>query len=261
MNKTLAKLIKNETFKKFVLKKCRYCSNGNIKLGKQILTWSKLYHHKEHEIADIMPGINVTCKGSCKKEYCNGCCNTCYVKKSYDLHGYSVKKGHAWRTLATRFWIDELEQELDGQLTRKRNKAEIIRLDQSGELETLKEFIMHVNIAKKHPETVFFIYTKAFDIVINYMLEHEHDFPKNFIILISIWNEYGIKEYNMVKHMDNVKAFVVRTGFDYKQYGIIPTCVCEAYINGKLNHSETCYKCKKCFDNDKKHKVILCDEH
>ena len=258
--KRLSTLVKNEIFKSFIIKNSYYCSGGNIKLGKEILTWSKLYNNIDFTVNDVMPGVTCKCSGSCGN-YCKGCSKTCYVKKSYDLHGASVIKGHARRTIATRFYINELQERLSLQLSRKRGKAACVRIHQSGEIESLSELIMHKNIAAEHPETVFFMYTKAFDIVIPYIIKHAAVWPDNFIILISIWNEYGIKEYNSVKHLPFIKAFICNTGYNYQAAGIECTTTCKAYNGKKLNHEITCFRCKKCFDKNINHKTILCDEH
>lgn len=260
-NRRVDSLVKDEAFKSFILKKALYVKGKNIKLGDEILTYSKLYGNELFEIPDVFPSVCACVRGSCGK-YCKGCKKACYVAKSYkDLRGKAIKKGHARRTIAMRYYPELMYEALTGQLARKRNKPEFLRIHQSGEIESSAEFETHIKVAKDHPETIFYMYTKAFDIVIPYLLQHENEFPKNFIILISIWNEYGIKEYNAVKHMDNIKAFVVNTGYDYSKHGIIPTCKCGAYNGRKMNHETTCYICKKCMLIAPEKKVILCDEH
>ena len=250
--------VNDPEFKSFILRKARYCSGGNIKLGHEMLTWSKLMGNEDYTFS-VMDGKECTCSGSCPFH-----CPGCYVEKSYYCHGDGSKhviNGHAWRTIAVRYYLDDLKKELDGQLTRKRKKAPSVRLDQSGEIETLEELIMHKDIAINHPETVFFVYTKSYDIVVPYILQHANDWPENFIVLISIWHELGINEYKALAHLPFIKAFVVNDGYDYSIHGIFPTTTCKAYNGRKLNHAVTCFVCKKCFDNKPEHKIIFCDKH
>ncbi len=236
----------------FELKKAKIASGGNIKLGASMGTWSKLMGDDEYHIEKL----NMTVCGSCGK-HCIGCKKDCYVKASY-RYG-SVIYGHAIRTIAMRDYLDDLAIQLARQLDRKKKPFEIIRINQSGEIETEKELNMWVSLARDHSETEFYLYTKAFDIVIPYLLKT--DLPKNITVLISIWHEYGIAEFNMVKHLPNVKAFVYLDGFDYEAHGIEIQTKCKAYDGKKLNHDLTCDKCKKCFDRCPWHQIIGCDAH
>ena len=250
----LTQLIKKAAFKAMILSKAKLCK-GNIKTGKNILTWSKLYS----SMLFFIPALNTRVKGSCKRKYCKGCSKDCYVKKSYRYK--SVILSHAIRTIAIRYYLPELKERLSLQLSRMKNKPQYVRIHQSGEYEYLQEFIMWIDIARNNPGTIFFSYTKAFDIVIPYLLQHEKELPDNFIILISVWNKYGIKEYLQVKHIPTVKAFCVNTGYNYAAAGIDITTTCKAYVGKKLNHNLTCEKCKKCMVCNDTNKCILCDEH
>ena len=247
-------LIKQAAFKAMILLKARYCK-GNIKTGYKVLTWSKLKGNKEYFIKDLKCCV---C-GSCGK-YCSGCDKGCYVTKSYRYS--SVIKSHAIRTIAIRYFLDDLKECLIKQLQRMRKKPDYVRIHQSGEFETLQEFLMHIDIARQFPDITFYAYTKAYDIIVPYILQHADTMPDNFIILISIWNECGIKEYNLLKHLPFIKAFVCLTGYDYAAAGIDITTVCNAYDSkGKLNHELTCDKCKKCMLCNDNNKCIGCVEH
>ena len=125
----------------------------------------------------------------------------------------------------------------------------------------LDEFIAHKDIANDHPETTFYLYTKNVDTIGPYILEHANKFPHNLIINISIWNEQNIEWFKRLQHLPFIKAFVVITGYDYSKSGIEIQTKCNAYNGKKLNKNITCYKCKKCFDKNKNHKIIGCDEH
>lgn len=222
-------------------------AGGNIKIG-NMMSFSKLYGN---DIFRTPYGyIAGTCGG-----HCVGCKHDCYVRHSYRFG--SVIKCHARNTVAFRQDLEKAFADIDGQLTRKRKKAEYVRINQSGEIESAAEFRGWVELARKHPETIFYVYTKAFDLVLSEILKN--DMPLNFTVLISVWHEYGLMEWNRVRHIHNVRAFVYEDGFDYGAYGLEIQTHCEAYKGGKLNHAITCDKCRKCFAGKKK--VIGCPAH
>lgn len=216
---------------------------GNIKLG-NMGSISKLAGNCEYTIEDGNGQETIT--GSCGR-FCSKCGTRsgCYVFKSYRYP--SVIKGHARTTAAFRVDINKAFEAMDGQLSRKRKPFEVIRINQSGEIESVLEFAYYKWLAEKHPETVFFFYTKAFEYVEDHIINF--DLPKNMVVLCSIWHEYGIEEYKRMSHIQNVKAFIYDDGYDYSRHGLKIESYCPAYDHkGHLNHNATCDKCKKCFD-------------
>lgn len=233
--------------------KAHYTSSGNIKLGSSMGVWSVLYGNQEHYVEEM----KTTVKGTCG-HHCNGCLNDCYVRKSY-RYG-SVIKGHARNTVAMRTDLAQCLADLDEQLSRKRKPFKFVRVNQSGEVEDHAQFAMHCEIGRRHPETQFYIYSKAYEIVVPALLLGR--VPDNMTVLISIWHEYGIEAWNKVKHLPNVKAYVYDDGYDYSQHGLIITDRCYAYDeHGKLNHDLTCEKCQKCMNRLERSKVIACKAH
>ena len=231
----------------------KFGKSGNIKLGNSTWTFSKLAGNTE------FTSVYGTCTGSCGK-YCSGCWHRggCYVWKSYRYP--SVVKGHMRNTIAFRNDLDAAFENLAKQLDRARNKPFMVRINQAGELETAAEFSHWCDIASKNPGVNFWLYTKAFDIAIPALLAGK--VPENVTVLVSIWHEYGVEEYNSVKHLSNVKAFVYMDGFNYSDLGIQVTTTCKAYNEaGKLDHDVTCDKCKKCFNRLVSCKVIGCNAH
>jgi len=234
--------------------KAKITSNGNIKLGKNIGVWSVLYGNKKHYVKKLDIYVKGTCGDNCK-----ACQNNCYVRKSYRYP--SVIFGHARNTIAMRNNTGKMLLDLHNQLSKKRKHFEIIRINQSGEIENISQFAVWISLAILHPETQFYIYTKAFNVVIPYI--KEYGLPKNFTVLISIWHEYGLKEFKEVEHLENIKAFVYDdNNYKYDLYDFEINTYCKAYDdNGKLNHDITCDKCKKCFDRKDYHKIIGCKAH
>lgn len=229
--------------------KAKICK-GNIKTGKSIGTFSKLYGNKEVTCKKL----NMTVAGSCGG-HCAGCEKECYVKKSYRYD--SVIYRHMINTIAFREDLNKAFDDLQKQLSRMRKKFEIVRIDQSGELESMAELHMWCDTAFKEPKTHFYIYTKAYEFTIPYLLNNE--LPENITVLISVWHDIGYQEYLQVAHLQQVKAFVYDDGYHY-DFDI--QTYCKAYDdNGKLDHEITCDRCRKCFNRSKNCKVIGCKAH
>lgn len=241
--------------------KVKFLRDGNTKLGDNMATWSTLKGDDDYYI----PELDRTVKGTCGK-YCAGCKHACYVTKSYNRYTSrktgkcSVKLGHARNTIMLRENINKVYNDLHNQIARARNPFDIIRLNQSGELENKEQFNMFCQLGRDFDYIREYIYTKAYDIVIPMILDGL--VPQNVTVLISIWHEQGIEEYKKVAHYPNVKAFVYMDGFDYSAYGLEVQTMCAAYDeNGKMDHNVTCDKCKKCFNRLTNCKVIGCYDH
>lgn len=240
--------------------RARFNRGGNTKLGKTMGTWSVLMGDDFYYI----PELNETIQGTCG-QHCQGCKGSCYVVKSYVRHTNaetgecSVKYGHARNTRALRENVEKVHDQLAAQLQRARVPFTVIRLNQSGEIENAMQFGMFCRLAREFDDVEFYIYTKAFDVVVPMLLAGL--VPGNLTVLISVWHEYGQEAWEAVKHLPNVKAFVYNDGYDYVADGLKFTTKCEAYHGRKLNHACTCDVCKKCFDRIDGHKVIACDAH
>ena len=256
--------------------KCSFNKNGNRKVGSDIWTFNTLFGNHTYYI----PELDIEVDGTCGK-HCTGCIHECYVMKSYRMYtkrnsdgtkgdfrknACSVKYGHALNTIAMRADEDKMYMDLNNQIQRRKNKSKelIIRIHASGELETVSQLIVWIKLARQNPNVIFYVYSKAYDIIVPTLLKGL--VPGNLVILVSIWNEYGIAEYKQVEHLRNVKAFVVLTGFNYESHGIHVTTMCPAYRmdeNGKVQlvHELTCHACGKCFRLLDGLKVIGCLPH
>ena len=237
----------------------RMVKNGNIKIGNTMWSWNKLAGN----------GVIAGCKGTCG-EHCHGCYNAddprkspCYVFKSYNIYGWdnsSVVKGHVRNTNIMRNDIVRAFSDIQLQLKRAKKKPSAVRIHASGELETAQELWKWIETAAMTPDTPFYVYTKAYDILDEVLSKLDNDsIPSNLFINVSIWHENGIETYNKWKHLDCVRAFVYDDGYDYSDK-IKIDCYCPAYDKaGKLHHDLTCDKCKICFQ--KKAKVCGCYSH
>jgi len=224
---------------------------GNTKLGGRIFSFSTLmadYTYKG------MRGVLKNIVGTCKN--CAACATSCYVRSSYRYP--NVIFAQAVNTWGMRNEIDKVENDLAAELAQY--KPEIVRLNQSGELEDDEQMAMWCRLAKAFPDVKFYIYTKMFSIAEKFLLGGL--VPENFTVNYSVWHEVGVKEYEKVKHLPNVKAFVYDDGKDF----ILKTkYYCPAYkipagkTRAVLNHDFTCETCRLCITG--KVKVIACHDH
>ena len=276
--KTRAKF---EELKEIILKKAKIkkgTAADNRKLG-NMGSWAMLFGNCNWYIPEL--GVNV--KGTCG-EYCKGCfnpdnpkCSECYVAKSYVIHtnrnedgtvgniltnACTVKKGHAYRTIAMTMFREDLLLSLDSQLTKAKKKFGVVRINESGELTCYEDLNLWCELSKRHPETVFYLYTKNYKAVRKALINGI--VPSNLFINISIWHENGIEEYLEMKDHPQIRAFCLVddewTKTKYYSKGIEITSMCGAYDEaGKMNHAVTCDKCRKCFSN--RNKCVGCFSH
>lgn len=234
--------------------KPKIIGGGNIKLGNNPLfgSWSTM-KGGDDEIRYVNK-YEGYCSGTCG-ECAKHCSKSCYVNVSY-RYG-SVIQRHAVNAVYIKEDLKKTFEILDDQLSRKKEKFQIIRINQSGELTGYKELKAWVDLAIKHPETVFYVYTKNYKAV-KKLIDSKLEVPNTFTILISIWHKQGVKEFDKWKHLPYIKAFVYDDGEMY----VTPQTYCKAYDDkGKLNHDISCEKCRKCFNRNNNHKIIACKDH
>ena len=231
----------------------RFNKAGNTKIG-SIWSFSTLMGNEPIHID--FNGFTADIVGTCGK-YCEGCKKSCYVRNSYRYP--SVKYGHAWNTIAIRDDIGNAYTDLYNQINRAKNKPNAIRIHVSGEFEGIEELNMWNTLAMMFPAIRFYVYSKAYDIMGEYI--DKYGLVNNLIVNVSVWHEYGIEFYKRYSHLANVRAFVYDDGFDYNQYGIISDSRCPAYDkSGKTVKGVTCEKCGLCMGKHS-NKVTFCPAH
>lgn len=232
--------------------RAQFNKSGNIKLGN---TWNFSTVYGDEIKTIFFNGVKYEAAGTCGK-HCKGCKNDCYVKKSYRYP--SVVYSHIRNTIAIRTNPAAAFNDLETAIEKAKIKPDIIRINQSGELENKSMLAGWCKMAAKYPNIKFWLYSKAYNIIIPALLAGE--VPENMTVLISIWHNFGIKEFNKVRHLNNVKAFVYDDGYNYQEKNIEIQTYCKAYTmqNGKmtLNHNITCDRCKKCFNRSAGCKII-----
>lgn len=223
----------------------------NIKLGR-IASWSTIYGTKPVYVKKMNGYVQGTCGKECGNKK-DGCEEHCYVDKSYWKP--AVVFGHARNTIGLRKVPEKVFKDLDLQLSRSK-VIDKVRLNQSGDLESENEFLMWCRLAQKHPNVKFYIYTKQYKFVERALLAGMA--PMNFQVNYSVWHKKGLTEFNKVKHIKNVSAFVYDDGELY--IDIPKNNYCKAYDeSGKLDRSKSCAICGKCYNH--LFKVIGCKDH
>ena len=231
----------------------RFNKQGNTKIG-GIWSFSTLMGNELIHID--YNGFKGDVMGTCGK-YCEGCKKSCYVRSSYRYP--SVKYGHAFNTMAIRDDIYSAYNDLKGQIERAKNKPSAIRIHVSGEFESLAEIGLFNNLAKDFPNITFYVYSKAHDLLKEFLLTYGKQ--NNFIWNVSIWHEYGIKFYKAYKNVKGIRAFVYNDGFDYSEFGILADSKCPAYDkDGKTVKNVTCEKCGLCMGKHDE-KITFCHAH
>ena len=245
---------KQRVLARYKFAKKPFATSGNIKLGKGVASFSKPYSNGVVS-SDTYGSILGSCGEICA--VC-GCAGKCYVRHSYWQP--SVRDNHVRNEIVFRDDIDWAFAQMEAYLRRKRKPFALVRIDQSGEIETKEELIHWINLAREFSVTKFYVYTKNFSVLEEVLRKYGDILPKNFVILISIWHESGIDVFKRWYHLPSIKAFVYDDGFDYEAHGIHIETYCMAYDKqGHLNHAITCDICKKCFSDI--WKVIGCYPH
>lgn len=222
---------------------------GNTKVGK-IPTFSTLMGDYTYKgMSGKLRNITGTCQncGSCKK--------ACYVRASYRYP--SVIYSQAINTWGMRNELDKVERDLAAQI--KRYDIKVYRINQSGELENEEQLAMWCRLAEAFPETCSYLYTKMYDLAEKFLKSGL--VPKNLTILYSVWKDQGVKEYERVKDLPNVKAFV----YDDGDVRLETKIYCPAYVipegsKRAVRRPIHCDHCRLCIDKPTA-KVIGCHDH
>lgn len=264
----------------------------NIKLG-VMGSWFELFGCCEWYI----PEFDIWIKGTCG-EFCSGCFNIdnpkkspCYCVKSYIrktnrnedgsvgdiiMNKCTVKLGHFYRTVAMLYFKEYLIDWLDDQLQRINKKLEKelgvvteserykVRINEAGELVSVDDLKFWCELANRRPEIKFYLYTKNFAAVEECV--SDDCIPSNIFINMSIWHEYGVKEYLKLKWHPQVRCYAYVdaefTVAKYKTLGLNITRMCPAYDSkGIMNHNITCDKCGNSHCCSHKNKETGCFDH
>ena len=234
--------------------------NGNIKTGKEwllnTLPGESPIQVKGHSLTNV--------RGSCQ-----GCCDGC-EKYCYAIHGAqqhhnavlpaTIKNLILYRRDPKRF-ERELNAELDSWKTRDDDK--VFRWHSSGEIEDYPYLEMMMRVAAKHPEVHFYSYTKRFKMIEEYLDRHR-DFPANFVLNLSVWEDNLSKSGFNPTYLSKVQRFEWKDEITVEEYNTSIHCrsvVHDGKKKGHLNHEMNCKKCGLCWKGKCKNRVILVYNH
>lgn len=270
-----------------------HISKGNRKIGEGIYAFSTLPGNEKHLLTTSTKGLLTDIPGTCSR-FCEGCFNGgCYAVRDAKLHHNVTIRAWGENTLLLR--SGKLWDEVDVFLTLKNAKAvkilrewragpkdgvsmaehakvEVIALAEARKAATVKTFRIHVSgeiegvmdlmrwddIARKHPETVFGMYTKNFDALATF-LDRGYDFAPNMVINVSEWHgvakpfleKYGWAMLNVFEYDDsNVKGNSLSEE-DVERLSKAPHCPSVTrdghHAKNKDGSEVTCDQCRRCY--------------
>lgn len=111
--------------------------------------------------------------GTCGK-HCKECFHDCYAVRYIKCHHNSTVRPYAANTIVMRHDPDKLRKAIKEYCDK--NIVKYFRFHTSGELESLQQFFSYCKICLENPDVIFYIYTKAFDILEKY-LDLGEEFP------------------------------------------------------------------------------------
>ena len=158
-------------------------SDGNIKIGR-VLNVS-------------LPPV-VTCSN------CGECQKLCYDIKACNQYPNTVVDARARNLAILKKNRNEYFDRIEGKI-RRRRANKYFRWHVAGDIVDYDYFCRMVEVAKNHPDFIFWTYTKAYGTVNEYVKRNGRDaIPANFSIMFSEWrgmpmdNPYGFPEFKVV---------------------------------------------------------------
>ena len=205
----------------------------NTLAGNRLLTLSN---------GTILTNIVGTCGKHCKK-----CFHDCYAVRYIKCHHNSTVRPYAANTIVMRHDPDKLRKAIKEYCDK--NIVKYFRFHTSGELESLQQFFIYCKICLENPDVIFYIYTKAFDILEKYLNLGE-EFPNNLVINLSEWhgNTEGLPQgilsrCNIFSYDDGESEFAAS----------LPHC--PAVDKKGHDTGVTCAQCRRCMKKGNKTSV------
>lgn len=231
---------------KLTEKTITHISSGNIKVG-AIPQFNTLPSNEVISVSTI--GVLTDVKGTCSN-LCEACKGSCYAIRSLKCHHNVIVKAWGENTLLLRNRPEQVKNDIINYINRKGVKY--FRFHTSGEWESVEHIKLYKEICESCQDCNFYIYTKAFDLLLDYF-RNGGTFPKNFIVNLSEWKgniDTFTKENNVE---DNIKAlFESLNIFSYDDK--TPECMvakvsmphCPAVNEKGKETGVTCDKCRRC---------------
>lgn len=230
-----------------------YLSKGNIKIGKGVYSFSTLPGNENNLIN--YHGEPLKISGTCSK-HCATCFKGCYAKRS--CRNPQPLQTYINNTILLKRDYLEAFKEIDRQITES-PKIELFRWNVSGEIQSYNELVekMMNKIAKKHPDIIFWVYTKNYEELDKFM-QLEKKTVDNFTINLSQWHHCAdamAKKYegkiNVFEYDDSNKKKNELSMEDIDRLSKVKHCPA-VDSNGKSTGVQ-CKQCGRCF---KKHCTV-----
>lgn len=213
-------------------------TKGNKKMG-AIYSFSTLPGAHKIVLNDgtKLTGIRGTCSG-----VCDGCEQHCYAMRDAKLHHNVTVPAWAKNTKMIRKDMQMTMEKIDNYI--KKHNVKYWRWNVAGEIESY-EYLESINeLAKKNPQTNFGIYTKRFNFIAKFLVEHG-DFAENLCVNLSVWKG-NIDGYEL----GNLNQFIWDDG-DEPELDKVVHCpaVSKPTTPGGKGHRTniTCDQCKRCY--------------
>lgn len=208
-------------------------SKGNTKMG-NIPNFNTLPGNKPLRMKDGMLLTNIN--GTCGK-HCGECFHDCYAVRFIKVHHNVCVKSYAANTIIMRHNPDKLRNALKEYCNK--NIVKYFRFHTSGELESVEQFQLYCDIAKDNGDVIFYIYTKAFDILEDW-LEVNRVLPKNMVVNLSQWNDNLRFVSDRLKQQCNIFAY------DDGEMDLSYMKHCPAVDKNGRETGITCAECRRC---------------
>ena len=242
--------------------------NGNSKIGKGIASFSTLPGNAQHLVTLKTGQVLTTIPGTCTHN-CKHCFHKCYAVNALKRYMNTCLKAWGDNTLLLR--SGRLFDELDAYLNKKNakylktKKKEDIRIryfmiNVSGEITSGTELMQWDDLARRHPEIIFAVYTKNYR-ALEVFLSKRDDTAPNFVINVSQWHgcadEFLAKHpgiFNVFEYIDtNRKDCEATDELKKHMEAVSKTRMCPA-VTAKGKHAKnsegkdvTCDSCKYCY--------------
>lgn len=231
-------------------------SRGNIKVG-NIPQFNTL--PGDEILTDGKGRALCNIVGTCG-HHCAGCKSACYAIRTAKFHNNTCIPAWGKNTVIMRNDLEKLVRELDDYLNN--NLVSVFRFHTSGALESLEQILAYHKVITWHPETVFYIYTKEFDILssyFNWLVDTNAEVPENFVINLSEWKgnvtEYLSKTALSQRVRDMYADCNVFSYDDGSEECTVFKVHCPAVRPDGTETGITCAKCRRCFKRGNKTSV------
>ena len=150
-----------------------------------------------------VPAWNVSTAPILTCANCGGCMWYCYDVRDALRYG-NVLDARARNTAIMRYDRAEYFRQIESIMTpRRRNKA--FRWHVGGDIPDAAYFAEMIEIARRHPDWLYWTYTKRYNVVNEYLNTHGTDsLPENFRIMMSEWrgmtmqNSFSLPEFRVI---------------------------------------------------------------